>query len=65
MNAQQAYDACADELFAIVSDMESNLCDVVANNDAIHWGHVGDMGRALEMAKQLRDFLTSQVKGKQ
>jgi hypothetical protein len=62
MPASQAYGVRAEELMAIVKGLEADLTDSLVDAHAAHWGHIGDLGRALELAQQLRGLLRGEVK---
>lgn len=60
--ASQAYGVRADELLVMVKGLEADVTDSLVDAHAAHWGHIGDLGRALELAQQLRDLLRGEVK---
>ncbi len=62
MPASQAYGVRADELLALVKGLEADVTESLVDAQAAHWGHIGDLGRALELAQQLRDLLRGEVK---
>jgi hypothetical protein len=57
MTASKAYGIRAEELLAIVKGLEADVTEALVDAHAANWGHIGDMGRALELARQLRDAL--------
>jgi hypothetical protein len=62
MPASQAYGVRAEELLALVKGLEADVTESLVDAHAAHWGHIGDLGRALELAQQLRDLLRGEVK---
>ena len=62
MPASQAYGVRAEELLSIVKSLESDVANALVDAHAAHWGHIGDLGRAVELAQQLRDLLRGEVK---
>jgi hypothetical protein len=55
--ASKAYGVRADELLALVKGLESYVTNSLVGAQAADWGQIGDLGRALELAQQLRDLL--------
>ena len=62
MPASKAYGVRTDELLALVKGLEADVTGSLVDAHAAHWGHIGDLGRALELAQQLRDLLRGEVK---
>lgn len=61
MPASKAYGVRADELLALVKGLEADVTNSLVDAQAADWGQIGDLGRALELAQQLRDLLRSKV----
>ena len=55
--ASKAYGVRADELLALVKGLEADVTNSLVDAQAADWAHIGDLGRALELAQQLRDLL--------
>jgi hypothetical protein len=62
MQASKAYGVRAAELLTLVKGLESDVTDALVDAHAANWGHIGDLGLALELAQQLRDLLRGEVK---
>lgn len=62
LTAPQAYSSRFTDLLAVVQGLEADLTNAVIDGRTAHWGHVGDLTRALELAEQLRDLLRCGVK---
>ena len=61
LTAPKAYGFRVDELLALVRELEADVVNRILDARTVNWGHVGDMGRALELAQQLQDFLRGNV----
>ncbi|MEI7464282.1 MAG: hypothetical protein WCJ87_02975 [Burkholderiales bacterium] len=59
--ASKAYGVRADELLALVKGLEADVTNSLVDAQAADWGQIGDLGRALELAQQLRDLLRSKA----
>ena len=60
--ASKAYGVRAEELLKIVQGLESDVANSMVDAHAAHWGHIGDLVRAIDLAQQLRDLLRGEVK---
>jgi hypothetical protein len=61
MTASKAYGVRADELLTLVNGLEADVIGSLVDAHKAHWGHIGDLGRALELAQQLRDLLRGKL----
>jgi len=59
--ASKAYGVRADEPLAWVKGLEADVTNLLVDAQAADWGQIGDLGRALELAQQLRDLLRGEA----
>ena len=59
--ASKTYGLKIDELLTLVRALESDVTESIVDAHSTHWGHIGDVTRAIELAKQLRDLLRGTV----
>ena len=59
--ASRAYSVRAEELLSAVKSLEADVIGSLVDAESAHWGHIGDLGRALELAQQLREMLRGEA----
>ena len=62
MSAEKAYQVRIAELAELVNGLKADISASRVDAKSAHWGHIGDVARAIDLAQQLRDVLRGQVK---